>query len=73
METIKSSKFALMKQLLLLLLVICNNVLFAHVNKEKLTISKKRIDSILVSIPQKTVLKAEIISCSQKGQTPCKD
>lgn len=62
-----------MKQLLFLLLVIGNNVLFAQVNKEKLTISKKRIDSILVSIPQKTVLKAEIISCSPKGQTPCND
>ena len=62
-----------MKQLLFLLLVIGNNVLFAQVNKEKLTISKKRIDSILVSIPQKTVLKAEIISCSPKGQNQCKD
>lgn len=62
-----------MKQLLFLLLVIGNNVLFAQINKEKLTISKIKIDSILVSIPQKTVLKAEIIRCSPKGQTPCKD
>ena len=62
-----------MKQLLFLLLVIGNNVLFAQVNKEKLTISKIKIDSILVSVPQKTILKAEIIRCSPKGQTPCKD
>jgi hypothetical protein len=73
MEIIKSSKFALMKQLLILLLFIGNNSVFAQAKKEALVISTIRIDSLLVSIPQKTVLKAEIIRCSPKGKNQCKD
>lgn len=73
MKNIQSCKFALMKKLLFLLLIISNNVLFAQVNKEKLAISKIRVESILVTIPQKTFLKAEIIRCSPKGKNQCMD
>ncbi len=73
MEIIKGCKFALMKQLLFLLLIIGKNAAFAQADKDALVISKVRIDSILVSIPQKAFLKAEIIRCSPKGKTQCKD
>ncbi len=73
MEIIKGCKFALMKQLLFLLLIIGKNAAFAQADKDALVISKIRIDSILVSIPQKFFLKAEIIRCSPKGKDQCKD